>query len=58
MAHLSETAKIQGWFARLLAVLPAFERKRRTGVLDVRSLSHHLKRDMGFLDGLPTDKLR
>jgi hypothetical protein len=58
MAHLSETPKIQSWLARLITVLPALERNRRTEILDVRVLSDHLKRDMGFLDGLPTDKLR
>lgn len=56
MAYLSETAKVQGWLSRLASFLPTIERKRH--VLDVRTLSDHLKRDMGFLDGAPTSKRR
>lgn len=56
MAHLDQIAKNRGWLARFVSILPAFERRRRVGLLDVRNLSDHLKRDMGFLDSLPTDK--
>ena len=40
----------QGWFSLLLHEFSRFARRRRTYV-DVRDLSPHLQRDMGFLDG-------
>ena len=58
MAYSSEITKMQAWLAVLARALPMFEGRRRIGTLDVRSLSDHLKRDMGFLDGQPTDKRR
>jgi hypothetical protein len=57
MAYFDEIAKNRGLLARFVSILPAVGRhRRRSRLLDVRSLSDHLKRDMGFLDGLPTDK--
>jgi hypothetical protein len=58
MSYPGETRKIQDWLTLLALVLPAFGHQRRTQALDVRGLSDHLKRDMGFLDGVPTDKRR
>jgi hypothetical protein len=40
---------LAAWFAR-----PG--RRARRGRLDVRELSDHLKRDMGFLDGNPVGR--
>jgi hypothetical protein len=56
MANLDQIVKNRSWLARFVSILPAFERSRRARLLDERKLSDHLKRDMGFLDGLPTDK--
>ena len=56
MTYFNDTTRVQGWLSRLVSLLPATQRKQR--VLDVRTLSDHLKRDMGFLDGTPTAKRR
>jgi len=40
----------RGWFSRLLQEFPWFSGRRR-GYVDIRELSQHLQRDMGFLDG-------
>ena len=58
MAYLNETLKFRGFLARFLSVRPVGSRASRHRVLDVRRLSDHLKRDMGFLDGGPTGKQR
>ncbi|AZO10247.1 MULTISPECIES: hypothetical protein [unclassified Mesorhizobium] len=39
-----------GWFSALTREFSRFSRRRR-GYIDVRELSPHLQRDMGFLDG-------
>ena len=39
-----------GWFFTLMREFARFPRRRR-GYVDVRELSEHLQRDMGFLDG-------
>jgi hypothetical protein len=56
MANLDQIVKNRGWLASFASILPAFAGGRRARLLDARRLSDHLKRDMGFLDGLPTDK--
>ena len=38
------------WFFTLVREFARFSRRRR-GYVDVRELSEHLQRDMGFLDG-------
>ena len=45
----------QGWFSRLVRGLTRHQVKRRA-YLDIRELSPHLQRDMGFLDGNDTFK--
>ncbi|RAZ91475.1 hypothetical protein DPM33_09390 [Mesorhizobium hawassense] len=40
----------QGWFYLLAREFSRLARRRR-GYVDVRDLSPHLQRDMGFLDG-------
>ncbi|CDX16449.1 conserved hypothetical protein [Mesorhizobium sp. ORS 3359] len=40
----------RGWFFTLVREFARFSRGRR-GYVDVRELSEHLQRDMGFLDG-------
>ena len=40
----------QGWFFTLVQEFARFSGRRR-GYLEVRELSEHLQRDMGFLDG-------
>lgn len=40
----------RGWFLMLVRQFARFSGRRRT-YLDVRELSEHLQRDMGFLDG-------
>ncbi|WP_217571013.1 hypothetical protein [Mesorhizobium sp. GbtcB19] len=40
----------QGWFSLLAREFSRLARRRR-GYVDVRELSPHLQRDMGFLDG-------
>ena len=40
----------QGWFSLLAREFSRLARRRR-GYVDVRDLSPHLQRDMGFLDG-------
>ena len=40
----------QGWFSLLMREFSRFAGRRRNYV-DVRDLSPHLQRDMGFLDG-------
>ncbi|BCM16560.1 hypothetical protein [Mesorhizobium sp. J8] len=39
-----------GWFYALMRGFAWFSGRRR-GYIDVRELSEHLQRDMGFLDG-------
>ena len=39
------------WLSGLMARVDWFGRRARRDVLDVRRLSDHLRRDMGFLDG-------
>ncbi|RWB19009.1 MAG: hypothetical protein EOQ40_22265 [Mesorhizobium sp.] len=39
----------QGWFSRLMRGFARRQARRRT-YLDIRELSPHLQRDMGFLD--------
>jgi hypothetical protein len=58
MAYLSETAKYRGWLSHLASFLPTLSHGPASDLLDVRGLSDHLKRDMGFLDGMPTAKRR
>ena len=58
MTYPSETLKFRGFLSRLLPVLSIGSRASQRQVLDVRLLSDHLKRDMGFLDGAPTGKRR
>ena len=58
MTYLSETTKHRGFLSRLASLLPALSRGHGSEFLDVRGLSDHLKRDMGFLDGVPTQKRR
>jgi hypothetical protein len=58
MAYLNDTTKVQDWLSRLASALPRLASPRRSAVLDERSLSEHLKRDMGFLDSAPTRKRR
>ena len=58
MAYLSESLKHKGWLSRLTAALLVRSHERRGELLDVNGLSDHLKRDMGFLDGVPTIKRR
>lgn len=50
--------KFRGFLSRLTAALPAFPRGSRRAQLDARHFSDHLKRDMGFIDSLPTGKRR
>ncbi|TGS85223.1 hypothetical protein EN821_35630 [Mesorhizobium sp. M2D.F.Ca.ET.178.01.1.1] len=45
----------QGWFSRLVRGFAHHQAKRRA-YLDIRELSPHLQRDMGFLDGNDTLK--
>jgi hypothetical protein len=40
----------RGWFSRLARGF-AWRNARKRAYLDVRDLSPHLQRDMGFLDG-------
>jgi hypothetical protein len=57
MTYPSATAKLHDWFSRPTFVFPLLGRRPRRELLDVRRLSDHLKRDMGFLDGVdPTGK--
>jgi hypothetical protein len=58
VASISGSLKFQGLVSRLASIVPMIARGRRTDLLDVRALPDHLKRDMGFLDGLPTVKRR
>jgi hypothetical protein len=58
MAYLNETLKVRSFLSRLTGGLPSFSREPRRPVLDPRRLSDHLKRDMGFIDGVPTCKRR
>ncbi|MDX8455003.1 hypothetical protein RFM98_19810 [Mesorhizobium sp. VK9D] len=44
------SAPVRGWFFMLAREFSRFSGRRR-GYVDVRELSEHLKRDMGFLDG-------
>ncbi|TPN84309.1 hypothetical protein FJ987_15845 [Mesorhizobium sp. CU2] len=44
------TTPAQSWFSLLMHEFSRFARRRR-GYVDVRDLSPHLQRDMGFLDG-------
>ncbi|RTM04541.1 MAG: hypothetical protein EKK31_16625 [Hyphomicrobiales bacterium] len=41
---------VRAWFSLLAWEFPWFSGRRR-GYIDVRELSEHLQRDMGFLDG-------
>jgi len=41
---------LRGWFFMLAREFAKISGRRR-GYLDVRELSEHLQRDMGFLDG-------
>lgn len=43
-------APLRGWFSLLARDFHWFSRRGR-GYIDVRELSEHLQRDMGFLDG-------
>ena len=54
MEQLSATAKNQGWLSCLTLAFTALRPQSRKRILDVRTLSDHLKRDMGFLDGNDT----
>jgi len=56
MAYVSESLKHKGWLSRLAAALLVRSQKQGSELLDVNGLSDHLKRDMGFLDGIPTLK--
>lgn len=58
MSNITANASHPGWISRLLAVLNRDQRRRPCEVLDTRSLSDHLKRDMGFLDGNEPAKRR
>jgi len=58
MAYVSESLKHKGWLSRLAAVLLVRSHRRGSELLDVNGLSDHLKRDMGFLDGVLTIKRR
>jgi hypothetical protein len=58
MAYIGESLQHKGWLWRLASMVPAFRQSRRTELLDIAGLSDHLKRDMGFLDGVPTIKRR
>jgi hypothetical protein len=40
----------RGWFFTLLREFAKISRRKR-GYVDVREISEHLQRDMGFLDG-------
>ena len=44
-------------FARLATLFAPIARSRQKPELDPRSLSDHLKRDLGFLDGSVTVRL-
>jgi hypothetical protein len=44
------STQIRGWLSLLTRDFPWFSGRRR-GYVDVRELSEHLQRDMGFLDG-------
>lgn len=56
MAYVGESLKHKGWLSRLAAALLVRSHKQSNDLLDVNGLSDHLKRDMGFLDGIPTLK--
>jgi hypothetical protein len=58
MAYPTESEKFREWLDLLARAIPMFKGRPGVGTLDVRALSDHLKRDMGFLDGVPTDKRR
>ena len=58
MAYSGESLRHKGWLARLAWMVPALTQSRRTELLDIAGLSDHLKRDIGFLDGVPTVKRR
>ena len=58
MAYIGESLQRKGWLSRLAATLLVSWRARDRQLLDVNGLSDHLKRDMGFLDGVPTVKRR
>lgn len=51
MANLVAIPRHSGWLSSLASFLPALTSRPRPDVLDIRTLSDHLKRDMGFLDG-------
>ncbi|RVD57922.1 hypothetical protein EN828_13760 [Mesorhizobium sp. M2D.F.Ca.ET.185.01.1.1] len=44
------STRAQGWFSLLIREFSRLARQRR-GYVDIRELSPHLQRDMGFLDG-------
>lgn len=58
MTYLNEPLKFRSFLSRLTVALSSFSREPRRPVLDPRRLSDHLKRDMGFIDGVPTGKRR
>jgi hypothetical protein len=58
MAYVSESLKHKGWLSRLAAALLVRSHERGGELLDVNGLSDHLKRDMGFLDGVSSIKRR
>ena len=58
MAYLDEPLKFRSLLSRLTAALPSFSRGSRRALVDPRHFSDHLKRDMGFIDSLPTGERR
>lgn len=50
MQEKFDSTPIHGWISLLARELSWFANRRR-GYVDVRELSEHLQRDMGFLDG-------
>ncbi|OHV86470.1 hypothetical protein [Mesorhizobium sp. ORS 3428] len=50
MQEKSVSNPVRGWISLLTREFSRFASRRR-GYVDVRELSEHLQRDMGFLDG-------
>jgi hypothetical protein len=51
MTRIHATSQNHRWISFLMPSLAWLGRGPRRDQLDVRGLSEHLKRDMGFLDG-------
>ena len=52
MSLLTATAKYAGWVSLFTSTLFVHTPVPQRALLDPRQLSEHLKRDMGFLDGI------